>query len=231
MILVIASRVDDAARDFVAGFPRGQAALLTCRDLSRPGWHISNASPASSTAVAGGKRVRASSVEGVLTLLPCFLPQELVHIVEDDRAYVAGEMTSFLLYWLSGLNCPMLNRPTAGCLSGPNWRTEQWLRAAHDLGIPVKNYVRSTRAGGGQVSGEEEPPTVVTLVGDYCCGSDDDALREQVRLLAKRAGVGLLSAHFRREGGTNYLARAHTVVPLDSPQVREAIGNYFTVRA
>ncbi|HJU55853.1 MAG TPA: hypothetical protein VJ715_14815 [Pyrinomonadaceae bacterium] len=231
MILVIASRVDDAARDLVAEFPRGQAALLTCRDLSRPGWYISNTSPASSTAVADGKRLRGSSIEGVLTLLPCVLPQELVHIVEDDRAYVANEMTSFLLYWLFSLSCPVLNRPTSSCLSGPNWRTEQWLKAAYDLGIPVKHYVRSTRARAGQIKKEDESLTVVTLVGDDCCGSDDDALCEQVRLLAKRAGVGLLSAHFYQEGGTNYLARAHTSVPLDSPQVREAIGNYFWTKA
>jgi hypothetical protein len=229
MILVIASQVDDAAQEFVADFPQGGAALLTCRDLSRPGWHISSDSPASSIAVADGKEVRGNNITGVLTLLPCIFPQELIHIVEADRIYVANEMTSFLWYWLLTLNCPVLNRPTSGCLSGPNWKTEQWLRAAYRLGIPVKEYQRSTREeAAAQGKEEEETFTLITLVGDCCYGSENEALSQQVKLLADVAGVRLLSAGFYREGEDYYFTGAHASADITSTQVRTAISSYFT---
>jgi hypothetical protein len=42
----------------------------------------------------------------------------------SHRKYVAAEFNAFLLAWLSAQSCPVLNRPTASCLSGPNWQPE-----------------------------------------------------------------------------------------------------------
>ncbi len=63
------------------------------------------------------------------------------------EAYVSAEMTAFLLSWLSGLDCPILNRPTPNCLSGPGWRQEQWIHLAARLGIPVDPVQRYAKLG------------------------------------------------------------------------------------
>jgi len=101
------------------------------------GWRQSLGGVDGDAAVVEGKRVPQKEITGVLTRLPCVFEQELVDITPDDRRYVAAEMTAFLLFWLSRLKCPVLNRPTPTCLSGPYWRREKWIHVAARVGIPV----------------------------------------------------------------------------------------------
>ena len=109
--------------------------ILTCEDLSAPGWR--HRLGGASTAVIGGETVPAAGIRGVLIRRSHMLEWEPEHIVPGDRAYVAAEMTAFLRSWLSGLGCPVLNRPAPTCLSGPGWCREQWVQTAARLGIPA----------------------------------------------------------------------------------------------
>jgi hypothetical protein len=227
LILIVASQVDDAARRLLADFPPGESALLTCRDLSSPGWHVSSMDARAQAVVAGGACFAASRITGVLTVLPCVFERELVHIEEEDREYVASEMTAFLLYWLSGLRCPLLNRPTAGCLSGPNWRVEQWARLAAQLGIPAVPHSRAT--AGLPTAGAETERTQVTVVGQQFCGAPDETLRYRTRALAQAAGVDMLTAAFLCDSGL--FAGTEPLADLDSLEVRRAIVRFFEERA
>jgi hypothetical protein len=201
MLVVLAHRYDQEAPELVSRWSADGARLLTCADLSRKGWRHFSDAPAESTAVAGGRVVPVAQISGVLTLLPGIFEEELIDIVPSDRSYVAAEMTAFLLCWLTTLPCPVLNRPTPTCLSGPYWRQERWVSAAAGLGIPVQPLAR--RAVLAEASVPEEPGTssvTVSVVGEQCLGEVDEVLLGWSRQLAELAGVELLTVRFSSPG-------------------------------
>ena len=229
MILVVASQVDDVASRLVSEFPRGSAELLTCLDLSLPGWHVSCEAPSQSVCIAGGQKFNAESITGVICLLPCVFEQELVHIQPEDRAFVAAEMTAFLSFWLSSLSCPKLNPSTPGCLSGPGWRAERWLAAAASAGLPVSPLRRSTRPDSWL--GDAAASSVnVTVVGRRCLGHDDPQLRFWARSLATQAGLDLLRVDFTDRNGGYYFSGASTFPTLTEPLATEAMLDYFNAQ-
>ena len=225
MIVVAGSRFDAAARELVEQWPGGEAQLLTADDLTTAGWRWTNEAPSEGTAVVSGRRVRVQSIRGVLTRRPAVLPQELVTIAEADRCYVAAEITAFLMAWLSSLSCPVLNRPQGGCLSGPNWRIDQWLRTASSIGIPVRPIVRAVPAPApGPV---REAPSHrldrVVVVGSEVFGDISAARADEARRLAFAAGVELLEAQFHGPELT-----AATCWPdLRAPRTFQAVVGYF----
>ena len=194
MIIILASRYDQAARSLAERWAAQGAALLTAPDLSEPGWNFHAPARASGKAVAGGRVVANHEITGVLTRLAGVDPAELDHVAPEDSAYVASEMTAFLLAWLSTLECPILNRPEPECLCGPAWRAERWLRFAAGLGIPVQSVSRDSRNDSS--SGFEPSSAGVTVVGEQCFGFVDSSLANHARRLAAAAGVGLLEARF-----------------------------------
>ena len=64
MIVVLASRYDELARELVSQWEAQGAALLTCGDLSTAGWCHYVGSPGLSTAVIAGRRVAAGEITG-----------------------------------------------------------------------------------------------------------------------------------------------------------------------
>jgi len=137
----------------------------------------------------------------VVTRLPAVDAGDLPQIAPSDRAYVAAEMTAFLLAWLTGLTCPVLNRPTPQCLSGPLWGRERWALAAAKLGIPARPVLR--RAVWPKDDAEAahgEPGPAVTVVGRSHIGIVDDVLAARAHRLARAAGVDLLSVEFDGRG-------------------------------
>ncbi len=196
MIVVVASSHDTRARNIVAHWGSQCAAMLTAEDLSRPGWSFSAPRTSGGVAVIGGERVRCSEISGILTLRPCIFQGELADIHADDRAYVAAEMNAFLLAWLAAQSCPVLNRPSAWCLAGPNWRPEQWTQAAARVGIPVHTRRRHVPGAG---SASEDAIAEVIAVGERTFGFDDLIFAGWARRLARAAGVALLCARFSQE--------------------------------
>jgi hypothetical protein len=186
VLVVLASSRDRIAARIVAYYGTDRARLLTCRDLSRSGWRYRPGAAGRSVAVIGGQRVRASDIEGVLVRLPYVAVDELPHIVPGDRSYVAQEMTAFLTAWLAELPCPVVNRATAECLSGPGWSPEQWLQVAAGIGMSVDSG-KTLRA-----------QVCVTVVGKRCLGSMPNGAADQVRRLADAAGMELLDVHLAK---------------------------------
>ncbi len=224
MLLLLASRHDEVARSLAARWSADDAALLTPRGLSVGGWRHHLGSPSDSAAVIDGRPVPVEELTGVLTRLWCVGVQDLPHIMPADREYVSIEMSAFLISWLSSLKCPVLNRPTAGCLVGPNWQPEEWAHRASRLGIPVRPIERRSALGmepAPQSACEEH--VTVTVVGERCLGATDETLRQHARRLAAHAGVGLLDVLFDGDDARARFVGVSLWPDIGSPDIADAI--------
>jgi hypothetical protein len=222
VLVVLASRHDRAACDFVARHGAG-ARLLSSRDLSARGWRYEPGGGVS-RAVVGGDPVEVAEIEAVLTRLPSVTEADLGHIVAEDRAYVAAEMTAFLAAWLSDVACPVRNRPTPLCLMGPFWRPERWIRTASDLGLPVVPLERtvSEPLDTARLSPGRQTHTV-TVIGRRCLPDDDRALATASAALARAAGVEMLRAHFTGPEAGSAFVEADYWVELSDPETADAV--------
>jgi hypothetical protein len=202
VLVIVGSRFDEGAAALVGRWESDGAALMTCEDLSRPGWRHFSSDPSSSTAVVSGNIVPLSAIRGVLVRRPSIFPVELAHIADADREYVAAEMSSFLLWWLSALRCPVFNAPTPGCLSGPDWCASQWTHAAARAGLrtrPIRTSVPAALLTGESSETSDEQaidPIDVTVVGERCFGAPDKAVAACPQNLARIAGVQFLCIRF-----------------------------------
>jgi hypothetical protein len=194
IVLLLASRRDAPAAALAARAADAGVRLMTPHDLSQEGWTFHLGDPSGMTAVLAGRPLRAAAIAGVVTRLAGVTEDDLPHIAPEDRGYVAAEMNAFLLAWLTSLACPLVNRPTPQCLSGPHWRQERWVIAAERLGIPARPVVR--RAGDGIGPASARAGHVVTVVGSRHFGTDDAVLAQRAYALADAAGVELLAVEF-----------------------------------
>jgi hypothetical protein len=166
----------------------------------------------------------------VLTRLPSLSALELNHIVTADRPYVAAEMTAFLTCWLSGFPIPVLNRPSPGSLTGPNYSAEQWAAAALKLGVRI----RSTPERLGLTPLQEaqrKAPTTVTVIGKQCFGEDASVLFSPAAELARTMGVELLGVHFDSPEPDALFLGVTTSPGIDTPELADAVLDYFTTPA
>jgi hypothetical protein len=224
MLLVAAHRGDADAAALVHRWGARDAHLLNCGDLSTAGWCHPVGASGASTAVIGGRVVGIEQITAVLTLLPCVTADQLIHIVPADRIYVAAEMTAFLVSWLSELTCPVLNRPSAGCLMGPNWGPEQWVHTAARAGIPVRPVHRRVALSADPAPEHAaDAPTMVTVIGRRCVGEADRMLAMYARRLAAVAGVDMLVAHFDGPDTRARLVGADLRPDISSPAIADAI--------
>jgi hypothetical protein len=232
-LLVVANRWDATARSFAQRYRAQGVCLLTPEDLSRSGWvySLGRRKEHSQAAVVDGV-ISSERIGGVLTRLPCVSEQDLPQIVSTDRAYVAAEMNGFLLAWLTALPCPVLNRPTPGCLAGRSWHHEQWVHAASQLDIPVETIHQcigplppshsrkrasvSTRSG-----------VTVTMVGSQCFGAVSPILLDQTRALASVAGVDLLVVQFAGSDSGSAFVRASLWPNIADQRIADAVIRYL----
>jgi len=243
MLVVLASYFDKPARDLVRRWRNYDAVLLTCHDLSIPGWFSHVNCHEKSKVIIGGKKASVDEIIGVLIRLPYILEEELIQITPADRSYVAAEMMAFLFYWLSSLTCPIINRSTPTCLSGPNWALEQWVFTAAKIGIPVGPITRHLSSSVSKMAGGISSstlstnlitnPITITVVGNRCFSfsnfSDlDDTLMSYAHNLSKIAGTTLLSVQFsqNREKGSFFIS-ADACPYFISDDVADAIIEYI----
>jgi len=230
LIVVVASRLDQGARMLAARPGTDRVALLTCEDLSVPGWRHYVAAAGTSVAVIGGREVAVEEITGVVTCLPNVSELDLLHIVPSDREYVAAEMSAFLLSWLSALGCPVVNRPSPTCLSGPYWRPEQWARLASEVGLHVQPLHRRVALALSATPAVTQSVTV-TVIGERCLGPADTATLAGARRLARAADVELLTVRVSGpEPGATFLG-ADPWPDLTSEETADALMEYLEANA
>lgn len=226
MLVIFTSRCDREARELAARWAAQDAVLLTCEDLSAAGWrHRLPRRAAGAAAVVGGRTVATAEIDAVLTRWPGVFEQELGRIAPEQRPYAASEMTAFLRSWLTQLDCPVVNRPTATTLIGPSWRPEQWVHAAARLRIPARPVRRrvSLSAPSRPAGAEEARFATVTVVGERSFGATHPLLGEHARRLAAAAGVELLAVHFSGPERDAELLSADLLPSLDDGAVCDAL--------
>ncbi len=194
--MILASAHDGDARRLQAAWAP-QAALLTPRDLSMPGWRLGIAEAGEGRWACQGVDRPDGAISAVLTRLVQVDPLELTWIQSARRHFVAAEMTAFLEAWLEGLQCPVIDRPSPGCLCGRNWGWFHWADHAGGLGIPVRDP--SPDPGGTRL---------VTVVGDTVIGAGTGNETAWARRLCAAAGQEMASFHFQTEGAAAGLVQA-----------------------
>jgi hypothetical protein len=201
--------------------------LLTARDLCTRGWRLDVGEFEESSIVAEGNICPVRSVSGVLTLMPRVVEYELVTIEDAERKYVASELLAFLFYFLSRLECPVLNRPTAHCLTGPSWGPDHWRAACQRAGIRMKSLRKQAEP---LFSGSRPDATTVRLsvVGSRCIGQAQPALCSSAIELARLAGVQFLSLVFAKGAKEPTLQSVQLVPDLEDRAVFEAIQEHLT---
>ena len=228
MIVIVASRWDAAAAAYASRCAAHDVRILTARDLSLAGWRQYLHWAEGETAMIDGQVVPQQQITGVLTLVRGVSVEEPVEIVPRDRAYVAAEMTAFLLFWLSRLTCPILNRPTPACLSGPDWRPEKWVRTAFQAGIPAVPVHRLAAFGNLRAPEEAAAGVVdVTVVGPRTFGEVDPCLHRCARQLAAMAGVELAQFRFSSPQGGGRFMGASTFPGLTEDWLADAALEYL----
>jgi hypothetical protein len=223
--LVLAGCHDTAARALVERWGPERTALVTPADLSRPGWaHTVGRGGDGGAAATGARQLAAEELDGVVMRIAAVPAGELGHVRAEDRAYAAAEMTAFLLAWLDACPCPVVNRPTPGCLNGPPWREAQWAHAAAAVGLPVAAGGRDGAGEDGASTGRDGAGQVVaTVVGERCLGGVHPRRADQARRLAARAGVDLLAVRFAGAGPHAPFLGAGVWPDVADPAVADAL--------
>jgi len=227
LIVVLASRYDTTAQRLVERWAEHHACLLTCEDLSMAGWRHHLADRSTATAVIGGRKVSVEEIRGVVTRLPWVAEHELVSIAPADRAYIAAEMSAFLVFWLSDLNCRVLNRPTPGSLNGPSWRREQWMFAGRRVGMRVAPERRQLNLKSAVMPPKQLAASTVTVVGRRCLGQVDSVLLDQSRQLAEAANAELLGIQFSDANPDATFLNATLYPEIENVEITDAILQYF----
>lgn len=215
MILIVAAAADAAAATLAHSWHRADARCLRPADLSMPGWRHFVAADSGGTAVVAGLIVPESEITGVLTRTTWISPYELPVIAAADRDYAAMEMAAFLLSWLSSLDCPVVNRPTPGCLAGPPWRAPQWMAAAAMAGLKLPDLRRMHEPRGDTVR--------LTVVGTNCFGVAAPELHAAALRLAALATTELLCVEFDGDQADAAFLGATAFPSLDSEEVQQAL--------
>jgi hypothetical protein len=215
-IAVLAHPRDASAARLVQAWQAHGARLLLPRDLSRPGWRMYVGGRGEEWFVAGEERLRVASLRGVLARLPAIEARDLDHLHEGDRDYAAAEMGAFLTAWLTALRCPVLNRPSASQLLGPQVGADHLPGLAARAGLSMCTRLPL-----------REQVCTVSVVGTRCIGTPPAALARQALRIADAAGASLLTLQFDSAADDAALVSAEPLVDIDDPAIAQAVLDCF----
>jgi hypothetical protein len=225
VILIVASVLDALARDVAESWPGGSAIVLTPRDVCTQGWRIDLEHFDDSQFSAGGRTFPVRDITGVITLLPHVMEYELFTIEDAERRYVASEVMAFLFYFLSRLQCPVLNRPTAHCLNGPGWRPERWKAACERAGMRSELF----RPESSSLPSREfaAAPVRVAVVGARCIGEASPGTLSSILKLARIANVDFLTVWLSDTANAPTVNSVELAPDLRDGPVLAAMQSYF----
>lgn len=159
----------------------------------------------------------AGELDAVITLLPWVWAPELTHVIEEDREYVASEMSAFLLAWLCELQCTVIDRPSALSLTGCGRWPGDWAAVATRIGADADTEWRGATID-------------VTVVGGRAV-EDGTALlwRRAAEAVAAAAGRSLVTLQFAAGEADPVLVGALPRANVGSPAVADALLSWLGV--
>ncbi len=217
----------------VETFPPGAASLVTASELDRSfKASVRFGDFSSATLTIDGVETSPRQVEGVVSTIAYFLPQEFYYVEPADREYVRSETTAFFIYFLSQLACPKLNPPTAKTLCGLGMHRIEWMRGARNAGVPLQRV----RTHDGQTTYDDVPDARqrvrATCIGDAIVEDRvPDAVRAHLLALSEAFRMPYLCADFIAPGDGDYrLADLWSVPDVRVPANRAAIVRFMRGR-
>ena len=148
-------------------------------------------------------------------------PEDLLHVVDGDRDYVAAEISAFLIAWLTQLTCPVINRPATNSLMGAPHAAEGWVAIAARAGLRLP-WTRRMFPAPPEPAWPLEAITV-SVLGDRCFGDVDPALADQACRLAAAANVELLAVTFSHAAADATFLGAHLWSDVSLPELASAL--------
>lgn len=221
VIVLFSSGREPVAAALAQRWARHGAVPMTPLDLSRRGWVLDDVCRGLAECVVDGQRRLCRDISGILIRATHVAAEDLGHIVEPERRYVAAEMTAFLVHWLTQLACPVLNRPGASCLSGPGWHPEHWAVMAGCVGLGARPVQRRVGVEPAETATISEGTHVVTVVGERAFGDGSLDLHEKAIALARLARLDLVRFVFGK--GNDRLVGADPFPPPHDPEIEEAV--------
>jgi hypothetical protein len=220
---MIARAADAAARALAARWDQ-DATVLTCADLGVGRTELRHPRFLESSVTAEGRSIDLASVTGVVNLLPAVSLTEISFYPEEERDYQAAEFHALLLFVLSALKCPIINRASTLSLNGPVFNALGWYHLANRAGIPLAPVlVERRRLIPGFDSRQEELIEVAVMGNQLLMGSGTVA-DTYIARLAKEANIHYLAARFWRKTATEMLfASASCVLDPKAPWVEGAL--------
>lgn len=211
MIVVVGSRHDRVATSLVAAWP--EAGLCSAEDLTTAGW-VWPSGPGPRRWVVGRQPVADTDVSGVFLRRASVLPEELLHVHPDDRAYLAAEAHAFLVLVLATTGARVVPAVVDGGIGDETLRPERWIPAAAEAGLTVAPIRLTTEA----VRARRHRPVqrLVEVVDGVAIGDASDRCRRGALALAR--ALGLVWATFVFDGRS----RLVTVTTRAAPGVAAA---------
>ncbi len=228
MILVLSNVANEAASDLVGLFPRGSALLVTASDLNQSlRASISVRDFPRSELTLGGTRMTAGEIEGVVSTISYFLPQEFFYIAPADREYVCSEVSAFFVFFLSELRCRKLNPPSPRRITGLGLHRLEWMKVAAAHGVPVWPFF--VRKGKTVLDGGAVRLVRSTIVGEEVFGDgDQERFTSFMRRLSRVFAMPYLSCIFAARGDGDFaLAELDSVPDLAVPGSPAAIAAHL----
>jgi hypothetical protein len=224
MILILASIADAHAVSFAGEFG-GAASVLTCNDLVRRPSRLFHPSFSDSTITVAGRTLSVNDISAVLNLLPAVMAHELSMYPPDEQAYQAAEMRALLVYFLSVLPCPVINRATPMSLTGSVQNPAAWFQAAAGAGIPLAR-LHADSSGRSRSSGNSSA-IEVSSVGGRIVTPSGTAADEHTSKLARICKLEYLRAMYRQEESEMHFAGADSYPDIRNPRTRTALSEYL----
>lgn len=216
MILVISPLLNDTIEQAFAGWSQTtEIALLTVKDMMTEGWQLHSHRFEDSFFVANGKQRAVNEIDGVINLLPFIYEKELIQIKEDDRPYVASELTAMMTYFLTKLPCKTINRPNAESLIGASAMYHQWKPLATKLGIPIQNAV------------EKATTASIFLAGGALLNEQQIPYEDKVIILANQLNASCLELRFAQVDHTWCCISVSKAINVTQPGVIDLLQQYF----
>ncbi len=211
-------------------FPAGTASFLTASEFHRSfkaGISVSDFS--ASGIVIGQTRIAAAGITGVITTIPCFIPQEFYYIEPADRNYVCAETNAFFIYFLSQLNCRKINPPSMRTLTGLPLHRIEWMRLISRLDIPLWPCELKNGWPVQREMKQDLQYLKATIIGDAVIGDKLPAgIKRTMHLLARFFSLPYLTGHFISPDGTAYfLAELLSIPDISTAAAQRGIVDYF----